>query len=267
MRIDVVVGSESLAYSLENQVFDPLRLGTSALVERFAEEHVLLARQRVRHLLGKYFAQSIGDGIFVGSGHHIGRRALQHHNMGSRRRHCRNQSHRCCARTDDDDTLPGIVEIFGPFLRMDHRAGERLETGQLGGVPTLVAVVTRAHEQEIAGELDRCSRVLARRGHRPARSRRVPTGCRHLMLVADVSIDAELGRRFVQVSQNRRTIGDRFRLRPRLERETESVHVAVGANPGIPKQIPRAAEIRTTFEDGVRVRWAHRLQVIGGADS
>src|SRR5688572_5909107 len=70
-----------------------------------------------------------------------------------------------------------------------------------------------------------------------------------------------------QILENRRAVGNRLRLRPRLERIAEREHVGIGTDAGIAKQIPRAAQVRAAFEDRVGPARAALLQVAAGADT
>src|SRR5688572_15522755 len=87
------------------------------------------------------------------------------------------------------------------------------------------------------------------------------------MSEADLLIDAVRRRGLPQILEDRRPVGDRLRLRPRLERVAERVHVGVGADAGIAEQVPGAAEVRAAFEDGVGPVRAALLQVAAGADA
>ena len=45
------------------------------------------------------------------------------------------------------------------------------------------------------------------------------------------------------------------------------MHVRVGSHPGVAEQIPGATDVIAGFHDGECAIGAHRLQVVGGADS
>src|SRR6476619_1248801 len=87
------------------------------------------------------------------------------------------------------------------------------------------------------------------------------------MMKADFFVDAILDRRLPNVIEDVRPVGDRLRLRPRLERIAEREHVAVGADPGIAKQIPCAADAVAALEDDVVLARALFLQMIARADA
>src|SRR5690242_569458 len=68
------------------------------------------------------------------------------------------------------------------------------------------------------------------------------------MVVADHSVYAILDGGPADVVEDRRTVGHGLRLAPRTKAVAECVHVAVGANAGVTKQIPGAADRVATFE-------------------
>src|SRR3712207_8118947 len=47
---------------------------------------------------------------------------------------------------------------------------------------------------------------------------------------------------YTTLFRSARTVGDALRAGPRLERVAERVHVGVRADPGVPEQVPRAAD-------------------------
>ena len=101
----------------------------------------------------------------------------------------------------------------------------------------------------------------------PARIRRRPRGALDAMMIANVLLDAVLGRGLPHIVQDARPVGDRLRLGPRLERIAEREHVAVGADAGIAKQIPGAADAIAALEDDVALAGAFLLQMKARADA
>src|ERR1700721_4784503 len=87
------------------------------------------------------------------------------------------------------------------------------------------------------------------------------------MVEADFPVDAVLGGGLAYVIQNSRPVGDRLRLGPRLERIAEREHVAVGADAGITKQIPGAADTVATFKNNEALVRAFLLKMIARADA
>ena len=224
----------------------------------------------IGELGGEILAQLVGERILRRPRHHVGRRALQHGDVRGGLGHLRHQRHRGRARADHHHALAGVVEILRPFLRMHDLAGEVGRARKLRRVAFLVFVIARAHEQEIAGEAHDLGCALARRAlglHRPARLRRRPRRALDAVVEADLPVDAVVDRGLADVIQNPRPVGDRLRLGPRLERIAERVHVRVGADAGIAKQIPGAADAVAPLEDDVALARALLLQVIARADA
>src|SRR6185436_4133840 len=85
--------------------------------------------------------------------------------------------------------------------------------------------------------------------------------------VADALLDAVLARGLAYVMEDRRAVGDRLRLRPRLERVAEREHVGVGADAGVLEEVPRPAAALARLEDRVGLAGTVALQVDGGADA
>ena len=79
--------------------------------------------------------------------------------------------------------------------------------------------------------------------------------------------DGVLRRRFMDVGPNRRPIGDRLGVYPRLEVVAEGVHVAVGANAGIAKQVPGAADGVAPLQNGEGPIRALPPQMAGGPNT
>src|SRR5690606_21655633 len=119
---------------------------------------------------------------------------------------------------DDDDPLPGVVEVLGPVLRVDDRALEPVPTGELGFVAVVVAVVARAGEEEAGGELEALAGVGALGGDEPAGVVGGPLGRDDLVVEADLAVDPEDPGGVLDVAQDRLAVGDRLLPVPRSER-------------------------------------------------
>jgi len=89
----------------------------------------------------------------------------------------------------------------------------------------------------------------------------------HTVAEAHVALDIVLGGRRSNVVEDRCAVCDRLRLRPRLERVAERVHVRVRANARVFEEIPGAAEILASLQDHVALVGAAVLQMPGRADS
>src|SRR5581483_673534 len=87
------------------------------------------------------------------------------------------------------------------------------------------------------------------------------------MMVANLAVDAVLGRGLAHVVEDAWAVGDRLRLGPRLEGIAEREHVRVGADAGIAEQVPGAADGVAAFEDDEILRRTFGLQVIAGGDA
>ena len=79
---------------------------------------------------------------------------------------------------------------------------------------------------------------------------------------ADMAIDAIGLRRFLDIGPDRGAVGNRLGRAPRVEGEAQGVHVAVGSDTGIPKQVPRTPQRSPPFQDHIAAVRAAFLQVI-----
>ena len=162
------------------------------------------------------------------------------------------------AGADDDNPLALDIEVVGPELRVDDRPREVVLTGEVGDVAAVVVVVAGREVEEAGRVLDGAIGGVGRHG--PALRLAGPVGGDHLVAVVDSIIDAVCRGRLPQVTQDRRAVGNRLRVRPRTEGEGEGVHVRVGADPGIAKEVPGATARRPCLEDRegvVRHRLGH----------
>src|SRR5262249_9888950 len=87
------------------------------------------------------------------------------------------------------------------------------------------------------------------------------------MAEPDLSVDAVLGSGLAHIVEDARAVGDRLRLGPRLEGIAQREHVAVGADAGVAKQVPGAADRVTALEEDKTLGRAFRLQMIARADA
>ncbi len=134
---------------------------------------------------------------------------------------------------------------------MDGLAPEPVTTRELGQVAVLIVVVAGAHQQEPGAYRQSLAGAgpLGRDG--PAGVVARPVGSDHLVAVADMFPDAILFDRLLEVVHDRRSVGDRLAVLPRLEVEAERIHVTVRANAGITEQVPGAAERLARLQDQV----------------
>src|SRR4051794_36913548 len=106
--------------------------------------------------------------------------------------HFRHQRHRGCTGADHYYALSGVIDVIGPLLRVHDAAGEIRGACELRGVASLVFVISRAHEQEIAGEAHYLGRAFAHPAlglHSPARIWRRPRGTLDPVLEPDLPLD------------------------------------------------------------------------------
>src|SRR6476659_4674654 len=87
------------------------------------------------------------------------------------------------------------------------------------------------------------------------------------MIEADFLVDAILGSGLTDIVQDLRSVGDRLRVGPWLERIAHGEHVTVGADAGVTEQVPGTANAVAALEDGKALARAIALQVIARADA
>lgn len=162
------------------------------------------------------------------------------------------QRYRRRARSDHDDLFVRVVEILGPELGVDGVSLEVLESGDGGGQRRVVVVVPGAEDEEAGGQERRLASVDGD-AERPEGIFRGPRRRGHRSFVLDLFVDAVLRRRLLHVLLDGRAVGDGVLLVPGIPGEAERDEVRVGSNSRVPKEIPRAAHARSSFEDGVAV--------------
>ncbi|SIM14672.1 Uncharacterised protein [Mycobacteroides abscessus subsp. abscessus] len=160
--------------------------------------------------------------------------------MTCRSGHRGNQGHGRGATADDDDPLTGVVQILGPVLRVDHLSGEILDALELGREALVVAVVTRAAQQELSGEFDRLTRMLDLQ--RPQPTLGGPLGADDLVAESDLFRHTELTRSLGHVLPDGGAVGDALGARPGPEVVAEREHVRIRAHTRVAEQIPGAAD-------------------------
>ncbi len=206
-----------------------------------------------------------------GQRQHVAGRALQHRHVRRRLRHLGHQRDGRRAAADHHHALAGVVQVGRPELRMHDAAVEIGRAGELGRVALRVAVVAAAGEQEVAADARAAGHTRGvgrvRYLQRPARVGRRPVGTQHLVAEADLAVEAVLHRGVDDVAADRRAVGQRLRVRPRLEGVAQREHVGVGAHAGIAEQIPGAADRGAALQDREAAPREVVLQVHGRADA
>ncbi len=134
---------------------------------------------------------------------------------------------------------------------MHDLAAEAVAALEFRGEALVVAVVTAgaeeptaAHRPPLAGVgplgLDEPPGVVGR-----------PGGTEHLVVEPDLVVQAVLGGRLTQVSEDRGRAGDRLVVLPWLELITEGVQVRIGADARVAEEIPRSAGRAPSLQDRV----------------
>src|SRR5215469_15771537 len=99
--------------------------------------------------------QDARDGIIARQRQNIARRSLQHNYMCGGASHRRNDGDCGGSAADDDDALAGVVEVFGPVLRMDEAAAVVRQARVVGLIAGVVSEVAGASVKKVAREVRR----------------------------------------------------------------------------------------------------------------
>ena len=125
------------------------------LVDPYADQYILPAGQAVCGSKRQKTVQHIRNGIFHRQTQNVRWRALQHRDVRRRARHGRNHRDGSGSAANNHDSFAGMVKIFRPMLRMREFSSKTLGAGKGRLVTGIVAIVTRAPVQKVAGALDR----------------------------------------------------------------------------------------------------------------
>src|SRR5215212_846837 len=87
------------------------------------------------------------------------------------------------------------------------------------------------------------------------------------MVEPNFPVDPVFGRGLAHIVQDLRPVGDRLGLGPWLERITQREHVAVGADAGVPEQIPGPADAVAPLQDRKGFTGTLVLQVVARTDA
>ena len=194
-------------------------------------------------------AQKAEDDLLRWHRKEIGWRALQHGHVSGRARHCRHDGRRGRAAADHDDGLVRVVEVRRPVLRVNELAGEPVHPREVRHIAFVLVVVARAGDQESSGitMLSACAFVVCH--ELPGAGTAVPVNRFDLLSESELFPDAELINGRVEVVANLVGAGEDLGPKPGPEIVGIAEHVRVGANPGIAKQVPGAADCLASFED------------------
>ena len=251
MLFHIVVRAQLLAHPAEEKIPDLLRLGAGTVVDALLPQHIAPACNRVSPLIRQQSAQQIGDAVFRGQRYHVGRRALQHDHVFCILRHRREQGHGGGPGANDDDFLVTVVQVRRPFLRVHNLAAVVFQPGKFGSVTLPVAVVAGTHVEKISRELHRLTGIAALGGHRPGGIFGRPLRPLRQVPVADMTVHTVLLGGFVNVAEYGRSVGDGLGVIPGFEVEAQGMHIAVGADARVLKQVPGAAHLFAPFQDQV----------------
>ena len=247
--------SRSLGEALAERVDQPL-LGD-----------VLAAGPFVATFVAENATEGVGDGVFSGDRHDVGRCPLEHRHVLRGLRHRRQQGDRGGAATDHDHSFAGVIEVLRPMLRVDDLTGKAFAPFEVRSVALVIPVIAGPGEDPVGLDRDVLTGVGPVDLHRPERLLRRPRRRHDAMVVPDVLGEPVLLDRLLQVGQDPRGIGDGLLVAPRLELVAKGVQIAVGANTRIAEQIPRPAGRRPRLDDRERLRRESRRQIVTRADT
>lgn len=162
--------------------------------------------------------------------------------MGGIARHRGDQGDGGGAGPDDDDLLAPVVEILGPVLRMDDLPREVVAACELRSEALVVVVVAGAREHPAGLDLGGLARVVVLDGQGPQLLGLGPVGRHRAAVERDLRLQAVLGDGLTQVVEDAGCVGDGLGIAPRLELVPECVEIGVGADTGVPEQIPGTAD-------------------------
>ena len=168
--------------------------------------------------------------------------------------------------SDDHHLLALEIEVLRPGLRVNHRAGEPIQSGPVRRIALAVAVVALAHPQEVGREPDVLPRVCPSRLDPPLIVGMRPRGRVDAVAVADVPGQVVLLDDLAQVGPDLLGSGDRG-PGPRLEPVTERIEVAIGPDPRVAMGQPGAPKALLGLEHHERRTRPAGRQVVGSIDA
>ena len=229
--------------------------------------NVLEAGDGVSQTIGQITPQGIGEAVLRGASSIPGRGALQHRDKRRAAGGQRRDDRRCGrSRADYHHLLVREIKVLRPELGVDNGARKALAARNLRIVGRIVVVVSGPQKQELAGHLAGSPRIVFER-QCPARDCAVPVGGKHLAAKPDIAADVAVIDDLVEIFQNRRTIGNRLFMGPRLELEAQRVHVRIRTDAGIAEQIPGSAQVGTPLDDRIAFAAAFLAQMHRHADT
>ncbi len=261
--VDRVSVGELVLGQRADQPANEARVAHAQVVDEALARDVHPARDPVGEHLGQDPPQAVGDRILGRERHHVARRALEHRHVPGVLGHRWDQGDGRRTAADNDHSPAPVVEVLGPLLRVNDRAGEALATLEVRRVARVIVVVAGGGEQQPAGQLDALAGGGVLHLHGPHRALGGPRRTEHLVAEADVAGEVVLLDGLVQVVEDLIGIGDRVVAGPGLELVCERVQVGVGTDARIAEQVPGASEGVAALEDRERLAREARLEVVG----
>ena len=207
--------------------------------------------QAVNHHLRHKATHAHRDRVHFRHRGNIGRRTLQHGNVGAFFGHGRHQGDGSSAGTDHHHFLAFVIQVFRPVLRMNHLALEVFLTGEIRFIAFVIVVITATGEQEVGGKGFLLAGLLVGGFHRPVIVSAGPVRLDHLATKTDMFFNVVLFRGLFHVLANRVAIGQYLGLGPGAKAVAQSKHVGIRTNARVLEQIPGAADAFATLQDSV----------------
>ena len=264
MGVDVVTLGEVTDSDVAQEPLRDARRLACDEVDEGVQENVAPPHHVVGDLAWQHLSDHIGQWLHLRHRDDVRGCPLEHRHRVRCLGKCRDQRDRRRPATDHHHFLAGDVEILRPELRMDHLAGEVLQTLELRCVALVVVVVAGAEEQEPAPERGLGAVVFGMHG--PGVGGRIPIGRPDSGVESDVPVDAVLVCGGGDVVADVVAVGHRLLTRPGLVRKAEGEDVAVRADSGVPEQVPGAADSGTALEQCVGERRILLGDPVGRAD-
>ena len=208
MRGDVVAGRKLALEALGQHPPDELRVLPTHLIEGLGQ-HSVEPLGGGPGLLGReHLAQHGDDGTLLGQGCDVCGRPLEHDDVGGGPRQRGDECDGGCPTADDHDPLAGVVEAFGPGLRVHDDAAEVSHAFEVRQIPVVVAVIATTGEEARGRDLDGLSGVGPLGGDVPDRVGCRPLGRDDPVVEANMALDAGLARCVFDVLQNGVAVSD-----------------------------------------------------------
>ena len=225
------------------------RVEGAELVEEEADDEELQSCEAVGHPGREEPVDPLPEAVDGWLGEDVAGAPLQHGDVGGRFCERGDQSHGRGAAADDDDFLVLVVEAFGPELRVDDSAGEFLDAGHMATQRFFVVVISGTEDDEACVKV--CLTLRSLNKQIPRLLVRGPIRRDKLLVEFDLLVDTVCGGGLADVGTNGVAVRNVILLRPWPPREAKGVKIRVGAEAGVPEEVPGAAYASARFEDSV----------------